>query len=220
MPRIPRIVIKNIPYHITQKGNYNQKIFNSNGDRLYYLKLIKEYSRKYSLSIIAYCLMDNHVHFIAIPKKEDSMAKAFNVVNMKYAQYFNKRKKLTGHLFSDRFHSCMMDEQHTYIAIRYVEQNPVKAGLVNEAWEWKWSSATFHVSGQNTTGFLEYTDLLPSAGEWKNELKNPGLKPATDKLEWCTQTGRPFAAFSVIKKLEKITKKNLRYRRAGRPKNR
>ena len=96
MSRIARIVTINVPYHITQRGNYNQRVFYSDGDRSSYLKLIKKYSKIYHLKILAYCLMNNHVHFILIPKNINSMAKTFHVVNMQYANYINKRKKLIG----------------------------------------------------------------------------------------------------------------------------
>jgi putative transposase len=73
MPRTARIVVPNLPYHITQRGNYRQNIFQDDEDRLCYLSWINDYGKKYKLSIFGYCLMDNHVHFIAIPRKEDSL---------------------------------------------------------------------------------------------------------------------------------------------------
>lgn len=218
MPRIARIVMKNAPHHITQRGNYNHKVFNDNNDRICYLKLIKKYSKKYYLKILAYCLMNNHVHFIVIPENKDSMAKTFHVVGMQYAQYINRKRKLAGHLWQSRFYSCFMDERHTYIATRYVEQNPVKAKMVNEAWQWKWSSAGYHIGGKDIAGFLEHATFLPEPNEWRNELKSQVSEPIIDRLEWCTKSGRPFAELPIIKKLEEITKTRLKYRRVGRPK--
>ena len=93
MPRTARIVVPDLPYHITQRGNYRQDVFEDDEDRLGYLSWIDEYSKKYKLSIVAYCLMDNHVHFIAIPREEDSLAKVFSISHMRYSQYFNKKKK-------------------------------------------------------------------------------------------------------------------------------
>lgn len=90
MPRIARIVVPGYAYHVTQRGNYRQKIFRNDEDHLKYLSWIAEYSSKYHLSIWAYCLMDNHVHFVVQPQKEESLAKVFSVVHMRYSQYFNK----------------------------------------------------------------------------------------------------------------------------------
>ena len=218
MPRIARIVMENVPHHITQRGNYEQKIFYSDKDRMYYLKLMKKYSQIYSLKILAYCLMNNHVHFIVMPQKKDSIAKTFKVVSMRYAQYINKKRHLAGHLWQNRFYSCIMDERHAYIATKYVEQNPIKADIVNEPWDWKWSSARYHIGDKDIIDFLQPTDFLPKPSEWKVELQNEEIKPIINKLEWCTKTGRPFADFSIVKKLEKITNTILRYRSVGRPK--
>ncbi|MBN1404898.1 MAG: transposase [Candidatus Omnitrophica bacterium] len=217
MPRIARLVIKGYPHHVSQRGNYSQKIFFCDKDKLYYLSLIKKYSEKYRLSILAYCLMNNHVHFIVVPKKGDSMAKTFDVVNAKYSQFINKKKRLKGHLWESRFYSCCMDDNHAYVATRYLEQNPVKAKLVDEAWQWRWSSALFHIGEKDYSGILQKSDFLPQPDEWKKELKSTEPKIMINKLEWCTKTGRPFTEFSVIRKLEKIINKNLRQRRVGRP---
>jgi putative transposase len=89
MPRIARVVAAGYPHRITQRGNYQQKIFTDDIDRIKYLSLLKEESSRYHLIILAYCLMSNHVHFMAIPQSEDSMGKVFKHTNMKYSQYYN-----------------------------------------------------------------------------------------------------------------------------------
>ncbi|MCL0086503.1 transposase [Thermodesulfovibrionales bacterium] len=116
MPRITRIVAVGLPHHITQRGNYRQNVFLDDNDRKHYLSWIHEYSTTYSLSLLAYCLMDNHVHFIAIPKREDSLAKTFNTSHIRYSHYFNKKIKTTGHLWQGRFYSCILDEPHLVVA--------------------------------------------------------------------------------------------------------
>lgn len=85
MSRLSRVVAVGLPHHITQRGNYRQDVFIDDADRNQYLAWIRDYSIKYGLSILAYCLMRNHVHFIAIPFKEDSLAKTFNTVHMRYS---------------------------------------------------------------------------------------------------------------------------------------
>ena len=86
MPRIARVVAVGIPHHITQRGNYRQDVFLDDSDRRKYLLWIQEYSQKYHLNILVYCLMRNHAHFIAIPQKEDSLARTFNTAHMRYSQ--------------------------------------------------------------------------------------------------------------------------------------
>jgi len=99
MPRIARIVAAGYPHHITQRGNYRQKIFADDTDRRKYLSLLKEESKRYHLDILAYCLMSNHVHFMVLPQREDSMGKVFKYTNMKYSQYYNNKMKVSGYLF-------------------------------------------------------------------------------------------------------------------------
>ena len=89
MPRIARVVVKGYPHHITQRGNYKQPIFIDDADRDKYLSLIKSESKQYGLMLLAFCLMDNHVHFIGIPDHEESMCRVFKYTNMKYSQYFH-----------------------------------------------------------------------------------------------------------------------------------
>ncbi len=92
MPRIARIVVPNYPYHIIQRVNNKQNIFSEDEDREKYLFYIDEYSNRYNLSILSYCLMDNHVHFIAIPKNENSLSKTFSTAHNRYSYFYNKKK--------------------------------------------------------------------------------------------------------------------------------
>ena len=93
MPRIARVVAVDHPHHITQRGNYRQDVFEDDNDRIRYLSLLQTESKKYGLDILVYCLMTNHVHFMVVPRKEDAMANVFKYVNMKYSQYYNKKKE-------------------------------------------------------------------------------------------------------------------------------
>ena len=150
MPRDARIVAPNFPHHVTQRGNYKQKVFYTKKDYVLYLEWLDEYANKYELSIIAYCLMPNHVHFIAIPTYENSLASTFRICHTRYASYLHKKKNLKGHLWQGRFFSSVLDDAHLYAAVKYVELNPVKAGLVKHAWDWPWSSAAVHVEKRNS----------------------------------------------------------------------
>ena len=91
--------------------------------------------------------MDNHVHFIVVPSDTDSLAKTFNQAHMRYSQYHNEKTGKRGHLWQGRFYPCPLHEVHLYTAIRYVERNPVRAGLVNQGEDYPWSSALSHVKG-------------------------------------------------------------------------
>jgi len=92
MPRIARAIAPGHPHHVTQRGNYRQLVFETEDDYRQYITWLKDYSGKYGLHIWAYCLMSNHVHFICVPQNQDSLAKTFNALHMRYLQYVNQKK--------------------------------------------------------------------------------------------------------------------------------
>jgi len=145
MARMARVVIPNIPHHIVQRGNRSQKTFFSDKDKVFYLKLLHKYAEKEGLSFWAYCLMDNHVHLIVVPKREDSLAKGIGDTHKHYTRMINFRENWRGYLWQGRFSSFPLDEKYLYAAIRYVERNPVMAGLVKRAEDYEFSSAKAHV---------------------------------------------------------------------------
>ena len=220
MPRTARIVVPDLPYHITQRGNYRQDIFQDNEDRLSYLSWINDYSKKYKLSIFAYCLMDNHVHFIAIPREEDSLAKVFSISHMRYSQYFNKKKKASGHLWQGRFYSCVLDEDYLVAALRYVERNPVRAEIVRKPWRWKWSSAGVHVGqGDGVINLENITTLIDTtAEEWKEYIDLDENEEEVENIRKHTLLGRPLGTTDFIAKLGKRIGMVLSVLPRGRPK--
>ena len=220
MPRTARIVIPDFPYHITQRGNYRQDVFEDDEDRVSYLSWINDYSKKYKLSIVAYCLMDNHVHFIAIPRKDDSLAKVFSISHMRYSQYFNKKKKASGHLWQGRFYSCVMDDDYLVTALRYVERNPVRAGIVRKPWQWKWSSAGEHVGQRNGIIDIEnITTLIDTSDEeWKDYIDLAENREEVENIRKHTLLGRPLGTEDFIAKLGKRLGKVLSVLPRGRPK--
>ena len=129
MPRIARIVVPGCPHHITHRGNNRQKVFLTKNDYATWFVQMKHYSNLYGLNILGYCLMPNHVHIIAIPEYDYSLAKTIGLAHMRYAQITNLVHNRTGHLWGDRFYSCAIDDSHLVASMRYTEQNPVRAGI-------------------------------------------------------------------------------------------
>lgn len=220
MPRIARIVAVGLPHHITQRGNYQQEVFLSEEDRLQYLAWIKEYSTKYSLSILVYSLMQNHVHFIAIPKEADSLARTFNSAHMRYSQYVNRKRRQRGHLWQGRFYSCVLDESHLILASRYIERNPVRAGLVEKPWEWPWSSALAHAEGGKDSlvepeSFLGVIDMPKDS--WKEYIDCVEKPDFLHSIRKHTLTGWPLGTRVFIEKLEAKFERKLCASPVGRP---
>ena len=217
MARTARIVAPDYPYHITQRGNYRQAVFENKEDRKKYLLWIDEYSEKYGLSLLAYCLMDNHVHFIAVPGQEDSLSKVFSIVHMRYSQYFNKKMSASGHLWQGRFYSCVLDEPHLMTAIRYVERNPVRSGLVKNAWEW--SSAAFHTGRSkmeiklgDIKGILDF-DVI----KWEQFLSSEDDENQIKIIRNNTKQGRPVGTAKFIEEIGTKVGRVLKTLPRGRP---
>ena len=219
MGRIARVVIAGYPYHITQRGNYKQKVFSNQEDYKIYLGWIAEYSEKNKLSILAYCLMPNHVHFIAIPEDSTSLAKTFNLSHMRYSQYYNKKDDRIGHLWQGRFFSTLLSKDHLYEAIRYVENNPVKAKIVEESESWEWSSVRDHLDIRKKNIILKIADYREhlQIENWREYLKSKTDKNIEEEIKKNTKTGRPCGGESFIEKLEKILGRRLRALPEGRP---
>ena len=223
MPRIARVVAVGYPHHITQRGNYQQNIFTDDADRRKYLSFLKNEANRYDLSILTYSLMSNHVHFIAVPEKEDSMAKVFKYAHMKYSQYFNKRMRASGHLFQGRFFSCVMDEAHTIACARYIERNAVRAKIVEEPELWEWSSAKIHcgVDKQDELGVNKFFDYIGyEQKEWKKFIDLSDTPNEVKQIRENTRKGRPLGGDNFIKKVEKKLNRFLKLKPRGRPKKR
>lgn len=216
MPRIARAVAEGYPHHVTQRGNYRQVVFKDENDFIQYKTWLKDYSHKFGLKIWAYCLMNNHIHFICVPQTEDSLAKTFNTLHMRYTQYFNRQKGAKGHLWQGRFYSCPLDEIHLYAAIKYVESNPVRANLVKEPEEYKWSSVNGHISG-NDPLLSRDCHLEGDIKDWQAYLKERDDNRLIDSIRKNSLTGRPCGEDAFIQKIEKILGRNLKAQKRGRP---
>ena len=219
MPRVARIVAPGHPHHITQRGNYAQEVFPEDSDRQQYLEWIAEYSKKHEVSLLGYCLMGNHVHFIAVPRKDDSLAKTFNAAHMRYSQYINKKRNVRGHLWQGRFFSCVLEGAHIQHAARYIERNPVRAQIVQRAWDWPWSSARQH-SGEGRSGLVlgdvfGYMEI--PASQWKGYLSGEEDARAIEVIRRHTYTGRPLGKIEFIEQLQKRFQRRLAALPRGRP---
>jgi len=217
MPRIARIVAVGYPHHITQRGNYRQRVFQNDVDYLQYLLWLKEYSKKYSFDIWAYCLMSNHVHFIGVPRKEDTLSRTFNTLHMRYSQYINRRQKASGHLWQGRFYSTILDDVHLYAAVKYVENNPVRARLVKKAEEYPWSSVKEHLGISTSCVVTKKFYLLEEIDNWRKYLIETENEVLIQDIRKGSMTGRPCGSDSFIQKLEKRFGRRLKALPHGRP---
>ena len=141
MARLPRVVITNVAHHVTQRGNARQVIPADDADCTAYLELLRQYCELYRLALLGYCMMSNHVHLIVVPRASEALRQTLKQTHGRYAAYWNARTASSGHVWQGRFYSCPLEESHLWAALRYVELNPVRAGMVAAAARWRWSSA-------------------------------------------------------------------------------
>ena len=216
MPRIARVMVPNVPYHVTQRGNYRQNVFESEEDKQVYLDFFEQYRKQYKLKVYAWVLMDNHVHFVVEPIDVISIAKVFNNTHMRYSQYFNKKKGAHGHLWQGRFYSCPLDKEHLYEAIRYVELNPVRAALVSHPKDYLFCSSQRLVNLFPLR--LDKIDRYLEISDWEEYLMEEVNEEMVDRIRANSKTGRPAGAGEFISKIEKKTGRSLIAKPHGRPK--
>jgi putative transposase len=203
--RNARCILPGLPYHVTQRGTNRQKVFFSTAHRKTYLSLIARHLEDAGVRVLAFCLMSNHVHWVLVPERADSLAVLFRRVHGAYAQSVNAGLGRSGHLWQNRFYSCPLSERHLWVALRYVEANPVRAGLVADAAAYRWSSAAAHVgNGDDATGVLDREFWVRSGGSptWQ-ELHAAGEpEQQVHLLRRCTYAGRPFGDEEFVARLE------------------
>ena len=142
MPRLARVVLPELPHHVIQRGVRSMPVFASDHDRQKYLSLLKEFGARHGVQFWAWCLMTNHVHLVVVPKHDTSLARAIGEAHRRYTLALNVREGVRGHLFQERFHSFpIQTDRHLIAVVRYVERNPVRAGLARQAADYPWSSA-------------------------------------------------------------------------------
>jgi putative transposase len=219
MARQARIVIPGIPHHVTQRGTGGEDVFRIRRDYEMYLELLARHAEASGMRVPGYCLMRNHVHIVAMPAVETSLARVLRDTHSRYGQWLNWRHSRVGHVWQGRYYSCPMDEGHTPAAMRYVERNPVRAGIVTEPWHYEWSSARAHVGGRDLTGMLDlerWSGRWPPA-DWREFLRTPEDAAGLELLRTGTAGGWPLGSHEFIADLERRLGRRLRPRPVGRP---
>lgn len=203
MARFARIVAPGAPHHVTQRGNRRQQTFFSDGDYLRYLQLAAEWCAKAEVECWGYCLMPNHVHLILTPKRESGLRAALSPLHQRYTRSINLRERWTGYLWQGRFASFPMDGDYFVQASRYVGLNPVRAGLVERAQDWPWSSVRAHLSGRDDALVRTEPLRLSVRADLPRFFEADVAAESAKKLRRAAATGRPLGGAAWLKALEK-----------------
>lgn len=214
MSRKPRLVVPDFPHHVIQRGNRRQRVFFGDDDRKFYLSLLKRQGDRAGLSFWAYCLMGNHVHLIVVPKRPESLAQAMAGVHWRYTISINLREDWKGSLWQGRFNSYPMNERYAVAAARYIELNPVRAGIVTKAEDYPWSSANAHVH-KGSDPLIADCYLTDEIKDWAPFLAEGPSESEVRLLKQHVSTGQPLGDQGFIERLEKITGRKIAPQRRG-----
>lgn len=219
MARLARIVVPGVAHHVTQRGNRRQPVFFGEADHAAYVALVSAACREHGVRCLAWCLMTNHVHLILVPEDADGLRGALAEAHRLYSRRINAAHGWTGYLWQGRFASYPMDDAHLIAAVRYVERNPVAAGLVAEADDWRWSSARAHLRGVDD-GFTDRTALAGVHRNWRAMLCHGAEAGDADAvaeavIEAAMRTGRPLGDAAFVERLEEESGRVLRRQKPG-----
>lgn len=205
MPRTSRLVAVGFPHHVIQRGNNRQKVFFARATREKYLDLLREYSQRWDISILAYCLMTNHIHLLVKPTQPDSLAKMMQGVTLGYTRYRNKRYKKTGRLWESRYYSSIIDEEkYLWAVARYIEQNPVRAGIARQAEDYPYSSALAHIKGIKDETLNEPLFDDAERADYIELIRGPIPEKEIKGIRLSVKRCRPFGDAGFIEKIGKI----------------
>ena len=144
--------------------------------------------------------MLNHIHLVCVPEAEDSLAVCLMRTHGRYSQYLNERRQRSGHLWQNRFYSCPLEERHLWTALRYVELNPVRAGLVGSAEEYEYSSAAMHLGFKESDRLLDLVFWRESgaAESWAESIKIVENEEEQRRLRKATYGGMPLGSEQFV----------------------
>jgi putative transposase len=193
MPRIARGLADGLIYHIINRGNGKQEVFHKDADYISFIDLIKKAKARHPIEILAYCLMPNHFHLVLSPNGSysSSLSEFMQWLMTSHVRRYHAHYETSGHIWQGRFKSFIVQEDnHLITVLRYVEGNPVKAGLVSTAKDWKWSSHKETI-GEMPADILDKTPIsLPK--NWSKFVDESIIKQELEKLNICVNRQSPY----------------------------
>lgn len=226
MPRLPRLILPGQAHHLILRGNNRQAIFFSDLDRQHLLATLLEVALQHEVALHAYVLMDNHLHLLASPSTEGNLSRMMQALGRRYVAWFNTRHQRSGTLWEGRFRAGLVQgEVHLLACMRYIELNPVRAGLCAEATQWAWSSAMHHLGIRHDPLIKEHA-LYWSLGNTPFERQGAyreflaqGTSPTEQRrLTDAALRGRPLASVEFLRPLAVEHAQTVTPRPRGRPK--
>ena len=226
MARLPRISPVGIPIHLIQRGHNRQACFTSLKDHAAYVAWLEEYVQKYDVELHAWVLMTNHVHLLCTPRHKGGVSRMMQSLGRRYVHYFNNEHSRTGTLWEGRFKSCLIQEEHYLLEVyRYIELNPVRAGVVYDPGDYRWSSYHSNGLGKESGLCTPHQEYL-ALGSDPLERQNNYCKFLSDRVSGNflndirinTHKGMAVGEERFKQKLEALTGRRMTSKKRGRPK--
>lgn len=216
MPRIARGLADNFVYHILNRGNGRQEVFHKNQDYQAFIGLMKEAKSRYSVKIFAYCLMPNHFHMVLVPNRADELSKWIQWLMTSHVRRYHRHYKTSGHVWQGRFKSFVIQQDsHLLTVLRYVEGNPVRAGLVSSAKDWLWSSHRETIGEKTKVLIDEIPIALPDY--WERYVDEPLTEKELERLRRSVDRQSPYGTIIWQKQVSKEFGLESTLRPKGRP---
>ncbi len=177
MARPLRITLPHLPFHILDRGNNRQVVFQEKEDFAYFLQLLERYKEELEFKLYHFCLMPNHIHFLLEPTTEGSLPKIMMRLTLAYSFYFNKKYNGVGHVWQGRYKSSLVDKDNYFLwCALYIELNPKRARMVTRPQDWPWSSYSFYTLGSANQQIEKILDVDPYYSELGKSLKEQKIK--------------------------------------------
>jgi len=165
MPRAARVVFSSMPYHIISRGNNREKIFQQEEDFEKYLEICRRYKDQYDFRLYHWVLMNNHIHLLIETKENSSLSKVMQGINLAYTLWFNRKNGKVGHLWQDRYKSAVVERDSYLLECgRYIERNPLRAGIIKDPREYPWSSYRVYGYGKED-GLTDRHEIYEGMGK-------------------------------------------------------
>lgn len=220
VPRRKHIIVPGVPHHVTQRIAHGEFLLERDGAKAVLVSLLAEWAERQGVLVHAFAILNNHFHLSATPPDDGALARMLGLAAQGLSRWLNVRIGESGPNWQSRFYASPMDPCHAIAAARYIERNPVAAGLVKRAECWHWSSAAFHAGRGRRPRLL--TDPSPTPGghapdEWARLLADGVPGPMADKLHGASSVNALLGSEPWIDGLESATGRRLRARPRGRP---
>lgn len=225
MARLPRLTLANMPHHIIQRGNNSGEIFVDAQDRLAMLDQVREMARRFDIDVHAYVLMPNHFHLLLTPKTEQGVPQFMQALGRSYVRYFNNRHGRTGTLWEGRYRGTVLQAEHWLLPTMVsMDLNPVRAGLVQRAVDWPWSSYA-HSAGLRSDALISPHALFWALGNTPFARDAAYVKAVEAGLDRDTQEQISHSALrgwalgepEFIENLQQKTERRVVRQKSGRP---